>query len=87
MVETRRTKHKIHASRSVEEHVEIPGGAILRNVRTSDLAEAAGRPIPRSIASVVRAGSPNIHIFEYDGETLFMLFGEGLMEATDPFSD
>ena len=78
----RRTKHKIYAHRTMSDRVEIPANAILDDVRTS-ARDVAGYPIPDGIAEVVRAGNPNIHIFEHCSETLFMSFSEGLLLATE----
>ena len=74
----RRTKHAIRAFRALGDSVLIPTGAILRDVRTS--SEPGYRfPIAMSLAA---RKNPSMHIFEYEGETLYMHFVHGLMEAT-----
>jgi len=70
----------------MQDRVEIPHGATLRDLRTS-ASDVKGYPVPRDIAEVVRAGNGNIHIFEYNGETFFMSFAEGLMHALGPISN
>lgn len=74
----RRTKCPIRAFRSPAHVVVIPSGAILRDVRTS--AEPGYR-FPIAL-KVVAQRNPSLHVFEYRGETLYMHFAHGLMEAT-----
>jgi hypothetical protein len=74
----RRTKHSIRALRSPTDAVVIPKNAVLRDVRTS--AELGYR-FPIAMRFVVRK-NPSMYIFEYRGETLYMHFVHGLMEAT-----
>jgi hypothetical protein len=74
----RRTKHSIRAFRSPGQVVIIPKDAILRDVRT---IREPGYPFPAAMADAARK-NPSQHIFEYQGETLYMQFAHGLMEAT-----
>ncbi|HLI29863.1 MAG TPA: hypothetical protein VKV79_02035 [Terriglobia bacterium] len=83
LIGDRRTRYKIHASRTPDLRVEIPQGEILSNVRTSG-SDVSGYPVPKAIQNIIKAGNPNIHIFEYKGETLYKPAGEGLMGATEP---
>ena len=74
----RRTKHAIRALRSSGSAVMIPRDVIIHDVRTSN--EPGYRfPIAMSLAA---RKNPSMHIFEYEGETLYMHFTHGLMEAT-----
>jgi hypothetical protein len=74
----RRTTHANRALRSPTNAVVIPKYAILRDVRTS--GEPGYRfPIAMRIAA---RKNPSMYIFEYRGETLYMHFVHGLMEAT-----
>ena len=74
----RRTKHAIRAFRSRGDSLLIPADAILRDVRTSS---EPGYRFPISMSLAARQ-NPSMHIFEYEGETLYMHFTHGLMEAT-----
>jgi hypothetical protein len=74
----RRTKHSIRAFRSPGEAVLIPKGAILRDVRTNT---EPGYPFPSAMKGLVPS-TPTMHTFEYGGETLYMRFPHGLMDAT-----
>jgi len=74
----RRTKHSIRAFRSPANVVVIPKDAILHNVRTS---VEPGYPFPAAMTDAARK-NPSLHIFEYQGETLYMHFVHGLIEAT-----
>jgi hypothetical protein len=74
----RRTKHSIRAFRSPADSVVIPRDAILRDVRTSS---EPGYPFPAAMRMAARK-NPSVHIFEYQGETFYMHFVHGLMEAT-----
>jgi hypothetical protein len=58
--------------------VVIPKGVILRRVRTSG---ERGYPFPAGMRGVTPE-NPSLHIFEYQGETLYMHFVHGLIEAT-----
>jgi len=62
----RRTKHAIRAFRSPAHMVVIPKDAMLRDVRT---AVEPGYRFPASLRIMAQA-NPNLHIFEYRGETL-----------------
>ena len=74
----RRTKHAIRAFRSPAHVVVIPKGKTLHDVRTS--AEPGYR-FPMAMRVEAR-NNVAMHIFEYAGETLYMHFAHGLMEAT-----
>ena len=74
----RRTKHPIRALRSSGNAVLIPRNAILRDVRTSN---EPGYRFPIAMRIAARQ-NPSMHIFEYEGETLYMHFTHGRMEAT-----
>ena len=74
----RRTKHSIRAFRSQANVVVIPKDAILRDVCSST---EPGYRFPIAMRFVARK-NPSMHIFEYQGETLYMHFVHGLMEAT-----
>jgi hypothetical protein len=74
----RRTKHSIRAFRSPADVVVIPKDAILRDVRT---IREPGYPFPAAMTDAARK-NPSQHIFEYQGETLYMHFAYGLMDAT-----
>jgi hypothetical protein len=74
----RRTKHSIRAFRSPASVVVILKDAILRDVRT---IREPGYPCPAAMTDAARKNSSQ-HIFEYHGETLYMHFAHGLMEAT-----
>ena len=74
----RKTKHSIRAFRSPANAVVIPEGAILHDVRTS---VEPGYRLPIAL-KVVAQPNPSLHIFEYRGETLYMHFVHGLIEAT-----
>ena len=74
----RRTKHSIRAFRSPADSVVIPKDAILRDVRTSAEPDY---PFPAAMRMLARK-NPSVHIFEYRGETLYMHFVHGLIEAT-----
>lgn len=74
----RRTKHPIRALRSPGNAVMIPKDVILHDVRTS---VEPGYPFPIEMSLAARK-NPSMHIFEYEGETLYMHFTHGLMEAT-----
>jgi hypothetical protein len=74
----RRTKYSVRAFRSASHTVVIPKDAILSNVRTSS---EAGYRCPAAMRDVARR-NPSMHIFEYQGETLYMHFVRGLIEAT-----
>jgi hypothetical protein len=71
----RRTKHSIRAFRSPDHVVVIPKDAILHDVRTSI---EPGYRFPIAMRFVARK-NPSMHIFEYQGETLYMHFVHGLM--------
>lgn len=81
MIGNLRTKNKIHASRTVGgDEVEIPGGSILKNVRTAD----TGSSLPSALENYIRTShNVNFHVFDYDGETLFMPFHRGLLAMTE----
>ena len=74
----RRTKHPIRALRSPVHPIVIPKDAILHNVRTS---LEQGYQFPAAMTEAARK-NPSLHIFEYQGETLYMHFVHGLIEAT-----
>jgi hypothetical protein len=74
----RKTKHSIRAFRSPADVVAIPKDAILRDVRT---IREPGYPFPAAMRMAARK-NPSQHIFEYQGETFYMHFVHGLMEAT-----
>ena len=70
--------HPIRAFRSPAKVVVIPKDAILRDVRTSiELRD----PFPAAMTDAARK-NPSLHIFEFQGETLYIHFVHGLMEAT-----
>jgi len=70
--------HPIRALRSPGNAITIPSNAILHHVRTSN---EPGYRFPIAMRVAARR-NPSIHIFEYEGETLYMHFVHGLMEAT-----
>ena len=74
----RRTTRPIRALRSPVHPIVIPKDAILHNVRTS---LEPGYPFPAAMTEAARK-NPSQHIFEYQGETLYMHFTHGLMDAT-----
>jgi hypothetical protein len=74
----RRTTHSIRAFRSPAHVVVIPKGAILRDVRGSI---EPGYRFPTALRIMART-KPDLHIFEYRGETLYVHEVHGLMEAT-----
>ena len=74
----RRTKHAIRAFRSPANVVLIPEGATLHDVRTST---EPGYRFPIAMRFAARK-NPSMHVFEYEGETLYMHFAHGLIEAT-----
>jgi hypothetical protein len=74
----RRTKHSIRALRSPGHAVVIPKDAILRDVRTSG---APGYRFPIAMRFAARK-NPSMYVFEYRGETLYLHFVHGLIEAT-----
>ena len=74
----RRTRHAIRAFRSPGNVVVIPTDAILHDVRTS---KVPGYRFPIAMR-VVAQNNPCMHVFEYQGETLYMHFANGLIEAT-----
>ena len=74
----RRTKHSIRALRSPGNAVMIPRNAILHDVRTST---EPGYRFPIAMRFAARK-NPGMYVFEYRGETLYMHFVHGLMEAT-----
>ena len=74
----RRTNRDIRAFRSPVEVVVIPKGAALRDVRTST---EPGYRFPIAMRIVARK-NPSMHVFEYRGETLYVHFVHGLMDAT-----
>jgi hypothetical protein len=74
----RRTKHSIHAFRSPANVVVIPKDAVLHDVRTT---VELGYRFPAALRIMARTTS-SLHIFEYRGETLYMPFAHGLIEAT-----
>jgi len=57
--------------------VVIPKGGTLHNVRTS--VEPSHR-LPIAVRIGARK-NPSMHIFKYRGETLYMRFAHGLIEA------
>jgi hypothetical protein len=71
-------KHSIRAFRSPSNVIVIPKDAILRDVRTS---VEPGYLFPAAMTDAARK-NPSLHIFEYQGETLYMHFAYGLIEAT-----
>ena len=75
----RKTKHAIRAYRARGDAVSIPKGAFLSDVRTST---EPGHQFPTAMSRAARK-NPSLHIFEYDGETLYMHFAHGLMEAAE----
>ena len=75
----RRTKHSIRAFRSPGYAVKIPRNAILHDVRTST---EPGYRFPIAMQITARK-NPSMYVFEYRGETLYMHFVHGLMEATE----
>jgi hypothetical protein len=74
----RRTTRPIRAFRSPANVVLIPKDAILHDVRTST---EPGYRFPVAMSIAARKNSA-MHIFEYAGETLYMHFANGLIEAT-----
>jgi hypothetical protein len=74
----RRTKHSIHAFRSPANVVVIPKDAVLNDVRTT---VELGYRFPAALRIMART-NPSLHIFEYRGETLYIPFAHGLVEAT-----
>ena len=58
--------------------VVIPNGAILRDVRGTI---EPGYRFPAAMRIIART-KPDLHIFEYRGETLYMYEVHGLIEAT-----
>ena len=71
-----RTKHPIRAFRSPNNIVDIPKDATLCDVRTA--VEVSEYRFPAALRIMART-NPNIHIFEYRGETLYMHEAHGLM--------
>lgn len=75
----RRTTHAIRAFRSPALMVIIPKGAMLHDVRTGvGIGWYRFHPALRVLART----DPNLHIFEYRGETLYAHFVAELLEAT-----
>ena len=74
----RRTNRSIRAFRSPGQVVIIPKDSILRDVRT---IREPGYRFPAAMTDAARQ-NPSQYIFEYQGETLYMHFAHGLMEAT-----
>jgi hypothetical protein len=58
--------------------VFIPRDAILHDVRTSN---EPGHRFPIAMG-IVAQKNPSMHVFEYQGETLYMHFANGLIEST-----
>jgi hypothetical protein len=79
LIGDRRTKHTIRAFRSPAHMAVMPKNATLHNVRTSSAFQ--GHRCSDLIRDMARR-NPNLHIFEYRGETLYMHFVHGLIEAT-----
>ena len=74
----RRTTRSIVAFRSHNDSVLIPAGAILQDVRTDNVR---GYRFPKATMIVARRNA-SVHIFEFEGETLYVHFRYGLIEAT-----
>lgn len=74
----RRTTQSIRAFRSPGNVIVIPEGKTLRDVRTN---VEVGYRFPAALRIMART-NPNLHIFEYRGETCYMHEAHGLMEAT-----
>jgi hypothetical protein len=74
----RRTRRPVRAFRSPANVVIIPKDAILHDVRTSN---EPGYRFPIAMR-IVAQKNPSMHMFEYQGETLYMHFVHGLMGAT-----
>ena len=72
------TRRYIRAFRSPGNVVVIPRNAVLHDVRTS---EEAGYRFP-IVMRIVAQKNPSMHVFEYRGETLYVRFANGLIEAT-----
>jgi hypothetical protein len=75
----RRTTRSIRAFRSPGNVVVIPTGKTLRDVRTG--VEMGGYRFPAALRIMART-NPNLHIFEYGRETLYLHEAHGLMDAT-----
>ena len=73
----RRTTRSIRAFRTPDDLVVIPKDAMLRDVRTG----VEGYRFPAALRIMARR-NPNMYIFEYRGETLYMHEAHGLVEAT-----
>jgi hypothetical protein len=78
----RRTTRSIHAFRSPRDSVRIPTGAILHDVRTNNVR---GYPFPRA-TTIMPQRHASMYIFEFSGETLYVHFRYGLIEATTKVS-
>ena len=74
-----RARRPVRAFRSPGNVVVIPEGKTLRDVRTG--VEMGGYRFPAALRIMARA-NPNLHIFEYHGETLYTHEAHGLMETT-----
>ena len=84
----RRTTRSIRAFRTPGDLVVIRKDAKLRDVRRTGVE---GYRFPAALRIMART-NPNMYIFEYRGETLYMHEAHGLMEATtevelDPLLD
>ena len=75
----RRTTRSIRAFRSPGNVVVIPEGKTLHDVRTG--VEIDGYRFPAALR-IMAPANPNVHIFEYHGETLYTHEAHGLMETT-----
>jgi hypothetical protein len=75
----RRTKRPIRGFRAPNNIVDIPKDATLCDVRAA--VEVSGYRFPAALRIMART-NPNLHIFEYRGETLYMHEVHGLLEAT-----
>ena len=74
----RKTKHETRAFRARSQTVVIPKNAILHDVRTRC---EPGYPFPVALPAVAHEKPKHVH-FEYRGETLYLHFVHGLIEAT-----
>ena len=74
----RRTTQSIRAFRSPRNVVVIPKDKTLRDVRTG--VEMGGYRFPAALRIMART-NPNLHIFEYRGETLYTHEANGLLDA------
>jgi hypothetical protein len=73
----RRTTRSLPAFRTPGDLVVIPKDATLRDVRTG----VEGYRFSAALRIMART-KPDLHAFEYRGETLYMHSVRGLMEAT-----